>query len=108
MPDPDSLEMPDPDSNEFGSTALKKSSGSMYNTLAQVLLINTGVGDRLVNERTRDLLLEEPDNAGYVPPLRVGQAVKWSGRTLCLIIVRSGVRCSRDANERVQRDCSFG
>jgi hypothetical protein len=45
----------------------------------QVLLINTGVGDRLVNERTRELLLEEPDNSGYVPPVRVGQAVKWSG-----------------------------
>ncbi len=61
----------------------------MQHTLVQVLLINTGVGDRLVNERTRDLLLEEPDNAGYVPPLRVGQAVKWSGRKQGLIIVRA-------------------
>jgi hypothetical protein len=51
---------------------------------SEVLLINTGVGDRLVNDRTRDLLLEEPDNAGYVPPVRVGQAVKWSGEPIKL------------------------
>lgn len=47
-----------------------------------MLLINTGVGDKLVNERTKELLLEEPDNSGYVPPVRVGQAVKWSGKLL--------------------------
>ena len=46
--------------------------------LIQVLLINTGVGDKLVNERTSELLSEEPDNSGYVPPVRLAQAVKWS------------------------------
>jgi len=43
----------------------------------KVLLINTGVGDKLVNERTTELLAEEPDNTGYVPPVRLVQAVKW-------------------------------
>ncbi len=85
---------PDPDPSGLDALNLKKS-GSLYISLVQVLLINTGVGDRLVNERTRDLLLEEPDNAGYVPPLRVGQAVKWSGRTL--------FDMQRDAKERVCR-----
>jgi ribosome biogenesis protein ERB1 len=44
-----------------------------------VYLINTGLGDKLVNTRTDELLSEEPDNSGYVPPARVSQAVKWSG-----------------------------
>jgi len=44
-----------------------------------VYLINTGLGDKLVNTRTDELLGEEPDNSGYVPPARVSQAVKWSG-----------------------------
>jgi len=43
-----------------------------------VYLINTGLGDKLVNSRTDELLGEEPDNSGYVPPSRVSQAVKWS------------------------------
>jgi len=45
-----------------------------------VYLINTGLGDKLVNSRTDELLSEEPDNAGYVPPARVSQAVKWAGQ----------------------------
>merc|ERR1719300_606862 len=45
----------------------------------KVHLINTGLGDKLVNSRTDELLSEEPDNSGYVPPARVSQAVKWSG-----------------------------
>ena len=49
--------------------------------LFQVLLINTGVGDKLINERTTDLLAEEPDNTGYVPPVRLAQAVKWMSAT---------------------------
>eukprot|EP00092_Neocalanus_flemingeri_P020014 GFUD01021674.1.p1 GENE.GFUD01021674.1~~GFUD01021674.1.p1 ORF type:complete len:737 (-),score=262.84 GFUD01021674.1:103-2313(-) len=44
-----------------------------------VFLINTGLGDKLVNTRTDELLGEEPDNSGYVPPARVSQAVKWTG-----------------------------
>ena len=44
-----------------------------------VYLINTGLGDKLINSRTDELLGEEPDNAGYVPPARVSQAVKWAG-----------------------------
>lgn len=44
----------------------------------KVHLINTGLGDKLVNSRTEELLSEEPDNAGYVAPSRVSQAVKWS------------------------------
>eukprot|EP00092_Neocalanus_flemingeri_P102351 GFUD01130913.1.p1 GENE.GFUD01130913.1~~GFUD01130913.1.p1 ORF type:complete len:738 (+),score=256.86 GFUD01130913.1:69-2282(+) len=44
-----------------------------------VFLINTGLGDKLVNTRTDELLSEEPDNSGYVPPARVSQAVKWTG-----------------------------
>jgi len=45
-----------------------------------VYLINTGLGDKLINTRTEELLTEEPDNSGYVPPARVSQAVKWSGK----------------------------
>jgi len=45
-----------------------------------VYLINTGLGDKLINTRTDELLSEEPDNSGYVPPARVSQAVKWSGK----------------------------
>jgi len=45
----------------------------------KVHLINTGLGDKLVNSRTEELLSEEPDNAAYVAPARVSQAVKWSG-----------------------------
>ena len=44
-----------------------------------VHLINTGLGDKLVNSRTAELLGEEPDNTGYQAPTRVGQAVKWTG-----------------------------
>jgi len=47
----------------------------------KVLLINTGVGDKLVNERTTELLSEEPDNSGYVPPVKLAQAVKWEVKT---------------------------
>ena len=61
----------------------------LYVCVLQVLLLNTGVGDRLVNERTRELLLEEPDNAGYVPPVRVGQAVKWSGNKTVAVSSRT-------------------
>ena len=42
-------------------------------------MINTGVGDKLVNDRKTELLSEEPDNTGYVPPVRLAQAVKWMG-----------------------------
>ena len=45
----------------------------------KLFLINTGLGDKLVNARTDELLGEEPDNSGYQPPLRVSQAVKWTG-----------------------------
>jgi len=45
----------------------------------KVFLLNTGLGDKLINSRTDELLSEEPDNSGYVPPSRVSQAVKWSG-----------------------------
>jgi len=45
-----------------------------------VYLINTGLGDKLVNSRTEELLIEEPDNTGYVPPERVSAAVKWAGQ----------------------------
>jgi len=44
----------------------------------KIFLINTGLGDRLINKRTEELLGEEPDNSGYVPPARLSQAVKWS------------------------------
>merc|ERR1719481_963814 len=44
----------------------------------RVLLINTNLGDRLVNKRTDELVGASPDNTGYVPPSRVSQAVKWS------------------------------
>ena len=45
----------------------------------KLFLINTGLGDKLVNARTEELLTEEPDNTGYVAPVRVGGAVKWGG-----------------------------
>ena len=74
----------------------------LYVCVLQVLLLNTGVGDRLVNERTRELLLEEPDNAGYVPPVRVGQAVKWSGKktvAVCSQSWRIWIRSDPDHND---------
>ena len=43
----------------------------------KVLLINAGVGDKLVIQQTDELLSEAPDNAGYVPPERVKAAVTW-------------------------------
>ena len=45
-------------------------------TDTKLFLINTGLGDKLVNARTEELLGEEPDNSGYQPPLRMSQAVK--------------------------------
>ena len=43
----------------------------------KVLLINAGVGDKLVVQQTDELLSEPPDNEGYVPPERVKAAVAW-------------------------------
>ena len=43
----------------------------------KVHLVNTGLGDKLVNQRTDELLGEAPDNSGYVAPARVTQAVRW-------------------------------
>ena len=43
----------------------------------RLLLINSGLGDKLVNKRTEELLGEEPDNSGYQAPARVSQAVRW-------------------------------
>lgn len=48
----------------------------------KVLLINTGVGDKVVVDRTNELLSEEPDNIGYVPPVKLAQAVKWDNKDL--------------------------
>jgi len=47
----------------------------------KLLLINSGLGDKLVNKRTEELLGEEPDNSGYQAPSRVSQAVKWTDGT---------------------------
>jgi len=44
---------------------------------SKVLLINAGVGDKLVVQQTDELLSEAPDNTGYVPPERVKAAVTW-------------------------------
>merc|ERR1719367_1677990 len=44
---------------------------------SKVLLINAGVGDKLVIQQTDELLSEAPDNTGYVPPERVKAAVTW-------------------------------
>jgi len=44
---------------------------------SKVLLINAGVGDKLVVQQTDELLSEPPDNEGYVPPERVKAAVAW-------------------------------
>lgn len=46
----------------------------------KVLLINTGVGDKVIVDRTNEILTEEPDNTGYVPPVRVAQAIKWTNK----------------------------
>jgi len=48
----------------------------------KVLLINTGVGDKVIVDRTNELLSEEPDNIGYVPPVKLAQAVKWDNKDL--------------------------
>ena len=39
------------------------------------------MGDKLVTDQTTGLLSEEPDNSGYVPPVRLAQAVKWATAT---------------------------
>jgi len=44
---------------------------------SQVLLVNTGVGDKLANDRTTELLSEVPDNAGYVASAHVAGVVRW-------------------------------
>ena len=44
----------------------------------KLLLINSGLGDKLVNKRTEELVGQEPDNSGYQAPTRVSQAVRWS------------------------------
>ena len=31
-------------------------------------------------DRTNEILTEEPDNTGYVPPVRVAQAIKWTNK----------------------------
>ena len=54
-------------------------------TDTKLFLINTGLGDKLVNARTEELLGEEPDNSGYQPPLRVSQAIKRSNVTGVII-----------------------
>ena len=43
----------------------------------RVHLINTGVGDKLVNDTTTELLSEQPDNAGYTASSRVAGVVQW-------------------------------
>ena len=43
----------------------------------KLLLINSGLGDKLVNQRTGELVGQQPDNSGYQPPARVSQAVRW-------------------------------
>ena len=44
----------------------------------KLLLINSGLGDKLVNKRTEELVGQQPDNSGYQAPARVSQAVRWS------------------------------
>jgi len=48
---------------------------------SKILLINTGVGDKLVNDRTTELLSEAPDNSGYTESARMSGAVKWEAPT---------------------------
>ena len=48
---------------------------------SKILLINTGVGDKLVNDRTTALLSEAPDNSGYTESARMSGAVKWEAPT---------------------------
>ena len=45
----------------------------------RVVLLNAGVGDKVVVEQTDELLREAPEdfNAGYIPPERVKTAVTW-------------------------------
>ena len=50
----------------------------LMNFELKVYLMNTCVGDKLINDRTRELLHEAPDNTGYTPPLRLSQVAKRS------------------------------
>ena len=45
---------------------------------SKVVLINAGVGDKLVVDQTDELLKEAPADTGYVPPERVKNAVTWA------------------------------
>ena len=46
-----------------------------------VVLLNPGVGDKMIREQTDELLKEAPDQTGYVPPERVKNAVTWTQPT---------------------------
>ncbi len=43
-----------------------------------VVLINAGVGDKVVVEQTEELLRSPPENTDYTPPERVRTAVTWA------------------------------
>ena len=43
----------------------------------RIVLINAGVGDKVVVQQTEELLKDAPDNSGYIPPERVRTAVTW-------------------------------
>jgi len=42
-----------------------------------VVLINPGVGDKMIVEKTDSLLAESPDQSDYTPPERVSAVVQW-------------------------------
>ena len=49
----------------------------------RVILINAGVGDKMVVEQTRELVAEPPADTNYVAPDRVKAAVTWQTVTDC-------------------------
>ena len=69
----------------FGKTIIQSVAWCPNNSLSvlavafenKVVLLNTGMGDKLTVEQTDELLSEAPDDGNYVPPDRIKAAVQW-------------------------------
>ena len=45
------------------------------------MLLNIGLGDKLVVDQTDELLSEPPEDSNYMPPERIKAAVQWVSQT---------------------------
>ena len=46
------------------------------------MLLNIGLGDKLVVDQTDELLSEAPEDSNYMPPERIKAAVQWVSQRL--------------------------